>query len=91
MDVNAVTDRGDTPLHGAAMRGADTIIPFLVEHGAKLDVKNKQNLTPLDIASGKGGIAGNGNTRDPRPSTIKVIEALMTKAGITAQNSEPAK
>ena len=35
-DVNAVNDRGDTAMHGAAARGADLIIQFLADHGAKI-------------------------------------------------------
>ena len=36
MDVNAVNSMGLTALHGAANRGSDDIIQFLVDKGAKL-------------------------------------------------------
>ena len=79
MDVNASTDRGETALHGAALRGANSIVTYLVEKGAKLDAKNKQGFTALDTASGKGGLAG--TTRDPKPATMALLEQLMAKSG----------
>ena len=51
-DINAVNDRGETPLHGAAYRGGNTIIQYLVDQGAKLDVRSKQGWTPWTIANG---------------------------------------
>jgi ankyrin repeat protein len=51
-DVNAVNDRGETALHGAAYRGANSIVDYLVEKGAKLDVRSKQGWTPWTIANG---------------------------------------
>ncbi len=90
LDVNASTDRGETPLHGAALRGANTIITYLVEKGAKLDAKNKQGFTALDVANGKGGLAG--TTRDPKPATIALLQDLMAKnPGPSAKVTEPAK
>jgi ankyrin repeat protein len=51
-DVNAVDANGDTALHGAAHRGANEVVQFLVEHGAKLDVVNTLGWTPYLIADG---------------------------------------
>ena len=54
-DVNAIDDTGETALHGTAYRGNDgstTIIRFLVDNGAKLNVQNKFGWTPLAIAEG---------------------------------------
>ena len=51
LDVNATITGGDTALHAAISgRGAESIIRFLVEHGANLEAKNKQGRTPLDVA-----------------------------------------
>src|SRR5262249_634227 len=52
LDVNAVDSRGQTAVHGAAFQGFDDVVQFLVEHGAKLDVKDRQGKTPLDAAMG---------------------------------------
>ena len=51
-DVNAVDANGETALHGAAHRGANDIVKFLVEKGAKLDVPNKLGWTPYLVADG---------------------------------------
>ena len=64
---------GDTALHGAANRGADSIVQFLVDHAAKLDAKNKQGYTPLDIALGKNSM---GALPVPHDSTVALIRKL---------------
>jgi ankyrin repeat protein len=51
-DVNVVDVNGYTALHGAAHRGANEIVRFLVERGARLDVVNKIGWTPYLIADG---------------------------------------
>jgi uncharacterized protein len=48
-DVNARNDRGETALHGAACRAADSVVQYLADKGAGLDVKNADGMTPLDI------------------------------------------
>jgi hypothetical protein len=58
------------------MRGANDIVKFLAEHGANLDVKNKQGLTPLDIAEGK--VVGPGQSpRPPKESTVALLSQLI--------------
>jgi uncharacterized protein len=51
-DVNAVNDEGYTALHGASFRGANEVVQFLVDHGAKMDVKNKEGRLPINMAEG---------------------------------------
>ena len=51
-DVNAVNDLGETALHGAAFRGANIVVEYLVEQGAKLDAKDRNGWTPWAIAYG---------------------------------------
>jgi ankyrin repeat protein len=58
LDVNAATDKGQTALHGAANRGADSITKFLIEKGANVNARNKRGFTALDLAMGKGGYNG---------------------------------
>jgi uncharacterized protein len=87
LDVNAATDKGDTALHGAALRGADSIVKYLADHGAKLDVKNKQGLTPLDLAMGK--VAGPGATpRPPKESTVALLNQLIQAQPPQAESAE---
>ena len=49
-DVNAANEDGDTALHLAAFHGFETVVRFLVSQGAKLDVKNQRDETPLERA-----------------------------------------
>jgi ankyrin repeat protein len=51
-DVNAVDGNGDTALHGAAHRGSNDIVKFLVEKGATLNVVNALGWTPWIVADG---------------------------------------
>jgi ankyrin repeat protein len=55
VDVNAFNSSGQTILHNAAGRGSTAIIQFAADQGARLDKKDKQGRTPLDIAQGNGG------------------------------------
>ena len=74
-DVNAVNSMGLTALHGAANRGSDDIIQFLVDKGAKLDVKDKEGRTALTWAE---GVFLATNSPIAKPSTIALI-ARLTK------------
>jgi ankyrin repeat protein len=57
-DVNAANDLGQTALHIAAAQRDESFIRFLVARGARLDVKDRQGHTPLDVALGLGGGRG---------------------------------
>jgi len=77
LEVNTATDKGETALHGAAHRGADTIVKFLADKGGNLNARNKKGFTPLDLAMGKGGYAGGlGPVHD-------TTAALITQLGGT--------
>jgi ankyrin repeat protein len=71
VSVNAVNRSGQTALHGAARAGQNTIVAFLAEHGAALDIKDRQGRTALDVA------------RDPiRPleSTAALLQSLLGRS-----------
>jgi ankyrin repeat protein len=52
VDVNAANPAGDTVMHmAAAGRKSNAVIQRLVDSGARLDVKNKKEQTPLAIAT----------------------------------------
>jgi uncharacterized protein len=82
MDVNAVNSMGLTAVHGAANRGSDEIIKFLVAKGARLDVKDKEGRTPLTWAEGVFLATHPGR---PKPSSIALIKQLMGSAATTTQ------
>ena len=50
-DVNSAGEHQWTALHGAAYKGVDPVVQFLVEKGAKMDVFDEYGQTPLSIAS----------------------------------------
>jgi len=85
-DVNAVNDRHETALHGAVCRGADSVIQFLVDKGATLDVKDVEGKTPLDVAL--DGIFRGDSIGTPPVIVLKFPEhtqTLMKK--LTAEHS----
>jgi uncharacterized protein len=74
LDVNAANEKKETALHGAADRGANSIVRYLVEHGARLDVKDFRGHTPLDVATG-GEVRGHPGS----PSTAALIREYIAK------------
>ena len=82
VDVNAFNTSGQTIVHSAAGRGANAIIQYVAEKGARLDKKDKQGRTPLDIASGGGGGGGRGGRGGGgrgNESTAALLRELMAK------------
>jgi hypothetical protein len=87
VDVNAFNTNGQSLLHSAAGRGANAIIQYAVDQGAKLDRKDKQGRTPLDIAvggggggrGGGGGARGGGGGGRGNESTAALLKELMAK------------
>ena len=73
-DPNAVDERGETALHGAAYRGANAIVELLVAHGADtFDQENADGWTPLRIARGIFRTA----TFKEAPHTAVLLAELM--------------
>lgn len=80
-DINAVSDRGDTAMHGAAFANFPKVVKFLAAHGAKIDIWNRPNQrdwTPLLIAEGHRY----GNFK-PSFETVAAIKDVMLAAGVT--------
>ena len=50
-DVNSAGEHGWTALHGAAYKGVDTIVQFLIDKGARTEVFDEYGQTPLSIAN----------------------------------------
>ena len=82
-DVNAVGEHKWTPLHGAAYKGLDSIVQFLVDKGAKMDVFDEYGQTPLSIANAvitAGGKYAYGNSPRELHATTR---DLLLKLGAT--------
>jgi ankyrin repeat protein len=84
-DINQANAKGENALHGAALRGADSIAAFLIEHGANINAKTKQGHTPLDVAMGKSIV---GQLPVPHESTVAVIKKL---GGVESKDLKDAK
>ena len=73
-NVRAANDEGFTALHGAAVRGANSIVQLLVDKGAQLDAKTKkEGWTPLAITDG----VFIANTYKAQPHTAALLRKLM--------------
>src|SRR5438309_8839053 len=86
-DVNAVDGNGETAMHGAAYKNDPKVIQFLADHGARVEIWNKQNKygwTPLAIAEGHRP----GNFK-PSAETIAALHRLMLAAGVSPPTNAP--
>jgi ankyrin repeat protein len=78
-DVNAVNNDGDTALHMAAGLALNTVVQLLVDRGAKIDVKNKREVTPLGMATTnqlRGPLGVFALTLDERKPTADLLRRL---------------
>jgi ankyrin repeat protein len=98
VDPNLRNNRGETALHGAAVRGADTVVKFLADNGARLDAKDNSNRTALDVALGVPSMVPRAPTdyREPevKTTTTALLRELMTARGVTIEpyvKPEPPK
>jgi ankyrin repeat protein len=51
-DINQVNEADFTALHGAAMRGLNEVVQFLVEHGANINARDFRGRTAYRLAQG---------------------------------------
>ena len=51
LDINAADNQGYTALHGAAYRGDNELVKFLVDKGARLDARTKRGWSVTDMAN----------------------------------------
>ena len=71
-DVNAVNDVGETAMHAAAYRGANSVVQYLFDKGAELDVVALDGRTPLRVADG----VEYGNSFAAHPHTAVLLREL---------------
>jgi len=76
-DINATDQDGYTALHGAAARGDNEMVNYLVEQGAHVNTLNKDGNSPADMAFGPSRFF------IPRPDT----RDLLIKLGSPFQNN----
>ena len=78
VDVNAADEDGDTALHRAARLRFNSVVQFLAEKGARLDVRNRIGQTPLMMASAaaSGGRGAGGGGRGGPGSSVSTADLL---------------
>ena len=75
LDVNAVDQSGETPMHGAAYRNYPETVNLLTKLGADPKIwnqKNKFGSSPFDIAHGK-----RPGSLKPSPPTLAALQAAV--------------
>jgi len=94
LDPNAQADTGRTALHGASHKGRPAVVQLLVDHGARLDVRDYGNTDnrggklavhtwqPVDYADGLVRVGV--QSAIAHPETGLLLRKLMTAAGLTA-------
>lgn len=76
-NVNAARDNGQTALHGAAQWGWNAFVQFLADNGADLNARDKDQITPLDVAMGKAGrTARSLNSPEVHADTAALLQKL---------------
>lgn len=92
IDVNAVDRDGRTALHGAAHKGRNGVVQLLVDHGAKLDAKDKgsrdtingellgYSWQPIDYADGLVRVGVQSALA--HPDTAALLRKLMADRGM---------
>ena len=87
LDINQTNTRGENALHGASLRGADTIVQFLLDKGMDINATSKQGYTPLDVALGKTIV---GQLPVPHESTVALLKKAGGKEGPGPRPARPA-
>jgi hypothetical protein len=80
--VNALDKRGETAMHGAAYKQLPSVVQFLADKGAKIEIWNQKNnsgWTPLRIADG----VHRGMNFRSSPATAAVLREIMSAAGVS--------
>lgn len=75
---------GATALHGAAVRGVNSVVQFLVDKGANLTAKTRLGWTPLMLTEGMYI----GQTEKEVPETATFIRRLLRERGIAPPETD---
>jgi mono/diheme cytochrome c family protein len=83
--LDEVDSNGDTALHGAVYRGgAIPVIEFLAEKGARLDIRNKKGMLPVEVADGEEHTPA---VLKRYPEAAAVLRRLMKARGLPVPDS----
>jgi ankyrin repeat protein len=68
-----------TALHGAALKGYNSVVEFLVKNGADLHATDANGRTPLDLANGRYEEDFLRQAAEPHVKTVALIESLIAE------------
>jgi len=78
--VNDVDKNGETAAHGAVYRaGSIAVLTFLIDKGARIDVRNKKGWTPLIAAD---GVEYTPNVLKRYPETAAFLRKMLAERGL---------
>jgi hypothetical protein len=77
-----------TALHGAAMKGLNSVVELLIENGADLTVADATGALPIDVAMGEYTEAFAPTDAEPLLDTANIIGRAMTERGIEISDAD---
>ena len=80
-DVDAVNEHGQTALHGAVYRAANTILQTLVDAGARTDLADERGRTPLALAEQGFNQVASVIRRERAAELLRQVEAQRVADG----------
>jgi ankyrin repeat protein len=75
----------ETALHGAAMKGYNSVVELLVDNGADLTIPNAEGALPIDVALGDYEEDFAPTAAEPLLDTASLIGKLMRDRGIPVE------
>ena len=81
VDVNAADVRGNTALHHAVLKNFESVVEFLVAHGAEVNAANNGDQTPLALAQSMQTIPSTNGLRSTRPEMAELLRRLGGNIG----------
>jgi hypothetical protein len=68
-------------MHGAAFRGVNPVVEFLVGNGAQIDPRDMRGWTPWTVANG----ISYGDVFKQQPQTARLLSDLMKTRGLSTE------
>jgi ankyrin repeat protein len=92
IDINAQNEHGQTALHGAAFAAAHEAVQFLIDRGARIDLRDSLNRRPLEVAHDNNRVEYRQSLQNHDPADVVKTIALLEKltAGDTSRSASSA-
>ena len=87
VDIDSANAHGQTALHGAVYRAADSVIRHLVAAGARTDLADELDRTPLDLAEPGFNQIASVIRRDRSAALLRELGAVSSRPATSADAS----